>query len=80
MAPRCSVQLMVDLLHAKVGVPLNTPNINTASWEDMAVESLGLTEVCASLEHTLGITIPSEEVFSTNNIQELVAFVNSIQA
>jgi len=80
MAPRCSVQLMVDLLHAKVGVPLNIPNINTASWEEMAVESLGLTEVCASLEHKLGIAIPSEEVLSTNNIQELVAFVNSIQA
>jgi len=80
MAPRCSVQLMIDLLHAKVGVPLNTPNINTASWEEMAVESLGLTEVCTSLENQLGITIPAEEVFSTTNIQELVALVNAIPA
>ncbi len=80
MTHRCSVQLVIDILHAKVGVPLNIPNIDTASWEEMAVESLGLTEVCASLEHKLEITIPSEEAFATDNIQGLVAFVNSIQA
>lgn len=80
MAARCSIELMIDLLHAKVGVPLNTPNINTANWEDMAVESLGLTEVCTSLENTLGITIPSEEALLTKNIQELVAYVNTLQA
>ncbi|BCL84219.1 acyl carrier protein [Ktedonobacteria bacterium brp13] len=80
MAERCSVQLVIDILHAKVGVPLSIPNIDTASWEEMAVESLGLTEVCTSLEYRLNIPIPSEEAFSTHNIQGFVAFVNSIQA
>lgn len=80
MIQRCSVQLMLDLLHAKVGVSLNTPDIDTASWEELGVESLGLTEVCTSLEHTLGIEIPHEEALAMKNVQELVTFVNSLAA
>ncbi len=80
MAQRCSVELLLDTLHSKVGLPLNTPDISTASWEDLGVESLGLTEVYTSLEHQFGITIPHEEAFSLKNVQELVAFVNAIQA
>lgn len=80
MVPRCSTQSLVALLHAKVGVPPDTPNIDTATWEELGVESLGLTEICSSLEHGLGITIPHEEVLSLKNVQELVAFVNAIEA
>ncbi len=80
MAQRCDVQLLLHTLHLKVGVPLNTPDIDAASWEELGVESLGLTEVCTSLEHQFGIVIPQTEAFSTKNVQELVAFVNSIQA
>lgn len=80
MTSRCNIESIVDILHAKVGVPRDTPGIDTASWEELGVESLGLTEVCTSLEHLLGITIPNEEVFSLTNIRELVAFVNSIVA
>lgn len=79
MAPRCNLQLMVGILHSKVGVPLNTPDIATASWEEIGVESLGLTEVCTSLEQRFGIVLPQEEAFSMRNVQELVEFVNSIQ-
>jgi acyl carrier protein len=78
MAQRCDIQSMVDILHAKVGVPKDTPNIETALWEEIGVESLGLTEICASLEHTLGIAIPHEEALNQRNVQELVAFVNSL--
>jgi acyl carrier protein len=78
MAERCTVQFMLNLLHSKVGVPLNTPDIATASWEDLGVESLGLTEVCTSLEHQFGITIPQEEAFAAQNAQQLVAFVNAL--
>ena len=80
MAQRCSVQLMLTILHSKVGVPLNTPNVDMASWDDLGVESLGLTEVCTSLEHAFGIEIPHEEALSMRNVQELVTFVNSIAA
>lgn len=80
MALQCSVQIVVDILHSKVGVPLDTSNIATASWEELGVESLALTEVCTSLEHQLGTTIPHEEAFSMKNVQELVTFVNAIQA
>jgi acyl carrier protein len=69
---------MLDILHSRVGVPLNAPNIDIASWEELGVESLGLTEVCTSLEHQFGIIIPQEEAFAAQNVQELVAFVNSI--
>lgn len=80
MAQQCSVQLLLDILHTKVGVPLEIPNIDTAPWEELGVESLGLTEVCTSLEHTFGIAIPQPEAFAMKNVQELVRFVNSIQA
>lgn len=80
MGTRCSTQMMIDILHARVGVPPNTPNIDTVSWEELGVESLGLTEVCSSLEYQLNITVPQEEAFSTRNIQEFVAFINAIQA
>lgn len=80
MTSRCNLQLIVGILHSKVGVPLNTPNIETASWEEIGVESLGLTEVCTTLEQRFGIALPQEEAFSMRNVRELVAFVNSIQA
>lgn len=80
MVQRCNVQFVLTMLHAKVGVPLNTPNSDIASWEELGVESLGLTEVCTSLEHTFGIEIPHEEALSKKNVQELVTFVNSITA
>lgn len=80
MAQYCSVQQLLDILHAKVGVPLEIPNIDTAPWEELGVESLGLTEVCTSLEHTFGIIIPQSEAVAMKNVQELVKFVNSIQA
>lgn len=78
MASRCSLQFMIGILHSKVGVPLNTPNLDIAPWEEIGVESLGLTEICTSLEHTLGIVIPQEEAFAMRNVRELVAFVNAI--
>lgn len=80
MAERCSVPVLLDILHSKVGIPLTIPNISTASWEELGVESLGLTEVCTSLEHTFGIMIPQTEAFATTNAQELVAFVNSLSS
>lgn len=78
MTQRCSVRFLLDTLHAKVGVPLNIPDIETASWEDLGVESLGLTEVYTSLEHAFGIDIQHEEALTRNNVQELVAFVNAL--
>jgi len=80
MAQRCSVQFLLETLHSKVGVPLSVPNIDSASWEELGIESLGLTEVCTSLEIAFGIDIPHEEALTTNNVQELVAFVNAVQA
>ncbi len=80
MAAHCTVHSMIGILHTKVGVPLDTPNIATASWEEIGVESLGLTEICTSLGHQLGIYIPHEEALITKNVQDLVAFVNAIEA
>lgn len=77
MAQRCSIEFLLQTLHSKVGVPLSTPNIDTASWEELGVESLGITEVCASLEHVLEVTIPHEKALTTKNAQELVLLVNA---
>lgn len=78
MTQRCNLQFLLQTLHSKVGVPLNTPNLDTTSWEELGVESLGLTEVCSSLEHVLAIAIPHEEALLTRNAQELVEFVNAL--
>ncbi len=79
MPQYCSVQFLLETLHSRVGIPLNTPNVASASWEELGVESLGLTEVCTSLELAFGIALP-DEALTTKNVQELVAFVNKIQA
>lgn len=80
MATQCTIQMMTDILHTKVGIPLDIPNIETLSWEELGVESLGLTETCTSLEFQLGIVLPFDDVLQTKNIQEFVTFVNSVQA
>ena len=78
MPQRCNVQFLLDTLHKKAGVPLNIPNIESASWEVLGIESLGLTEVCTSLEHVFGHPIPHEEALTTKNVQELLDFVNAL--
>jgi len=77
MSQLCTAEIVISMLHTKVGVPLETPNIDTASWEELGVESLGLSELFATLEHSLGINISFQDALGTNNVQELVAMVNS---
>lgn len=74
-----NTQMMLEILHTKVGIPLNIPNVEICTWDELGIESLGLTETCTSLELQLGITLPLEEVLKTANIRELVAFVNAVQ-
>jgi acyl carrier protein len=71
-------EIVINILHTKVGLPTDIPNIDTQSWEELGIESLGLTETCTHLEHVLRIAIPYEEAVQTENIQELVSLVNSI--
>jgi len=68
--------MVIDILEEKVGVPSTTPSIHTATWEDLGVESLGLTEVYSNLEQTLSIVIPDDQASEARNIQELVALIN----
>jgi acyl carrier protein len=77
MAQLCTSDLVVTLLSKKVGVPATTPGIATATWEELGVDSLGLSEVLAGLWHHLGVEIPHEEALQTINVQELVSFVNT---
>jgi acyl carrier protein len=73
----CTPTLVIDILEKKVGVPSDTPGIDTASWEELGVDSLGLSEVFAGLWHVLGVEVPHEEALHTANVQELVALVNA---
>jgi acyl carrier protein len=77
MVQLCTADLVINILEKKVGVPADTPGIATAPWEDLGVDSLGLSEVFASLWHSLGVEIPHEEALHTANIQELVLLVNA---
>ena len=80
MVQRCTAAMVVDILHKKVGVPLDTPNLEAASWEELGVESLGLTETFSSLEQILDIWLPHEEALQAQSVQELVSFINSVLA
>jgi len=77
MIQQCTMETVIDVLQEKVGVPSDTPNIETATWEELGVESLGLVETFASLEHLLGVEIPDKQAMRTKNIQELVALINT---
>lgn len=78
MVQYCTAELVIDILATKVGVPADTPHIDQATWEELGVESLGLSEACANLERALGITISQEEASQTNDIDELVSLINSL--
>lgn len=77
MAQQCTSDIVIDILQAKVGVPANTPGIETATWEELGVESLGLAETFASLELDRGFQVPHEEGLQTHNVLELVSLINN---
>lgn len=77
MTQLCTPGMVVDILATKVGVPANTPAIETAAWEELGVDSLGLSEVIAGIWHLLGIELPHEEAMNTTNLRELVTLVNT---
>jgi len=77
MAQKCTPEIVIDILEEKVGVPADTPGIETASWDELGVESLGLSETFASLELNLGFQVPHEEALTTHNVQELVSLINT---
>ncbi len=73
----CTPEMVIDILAKKVGVPADTPDILTATWEELGVESLGLSEMFASLSLLLGIEVPHEDALNTSNVQSLVVLVNA---
>lgn len=77
MTQKCTSEIVIDILQTKVGVPASTPGIETATWEELGVESLGLSETFASLELSMGFQVPHDEALQTRNVQELVSLINS---
>jgi acyl carrier protein len=77
MAQKCTSAVVIDILQEKVGVPADTPGIETATWEELGVESLGLAETFASLELSMGFQVPHEEALQTHNVLELVLLINT---
>lgn len=74
----CTIESVVDIFHQKVGVPLNTPNIAEASWDELGVESLAQAEVLATIENLMDIHLEFEQVLQTQNIIEFVNVVNAV--
>jgi acyl carrier protein len=77
MSQLCTPEVVINILEEKVGIPKNTPNVEGASWDDLGVESLGLTETLAGLEQELGIELPHEKAMQTRSVQELVTLINT---
>lgn len=78
MFATCTPQLVMTILENKIGVSASTPNVETASWDELGVESLGLTELCASLESQLGHELPHARILQSQNLTELVQMVNAL--
>jgi acyl carrier protein len=75
-AIQCTQALVIEILETRVGIPSDTPGIDTATWSELGVESLGLSEASSILSLTLEVEIPHEEALLTQNIQELVDLAN----
>lgn len=78
MAQCCTTQQVYDILVSKVGVPQDTPLTEAASWEELGVDSLGITETVLSLEQELNVTIPDGDALKTRTVHELVELVNTV--
>ena len=77
MAKTCTNEKVITLLQERVGIPGNTEGIESATWEELGVESLGLSEIFSSLENELDIEIPFDQAMKTRNVEELVSFINT---
>lgn len=77
MAQLCTPELVVEILHERVGVPADVPQLAEATWQQLGVDSLALAEVCAALERTLECEIEDGAVYKTQSVPELVALINS---
>lgn len=78
MLQLCTPEMIIDIVHTRVGVPHDTPDLETSSWDELGVDSLGLLEAVSTLERQMGIAIPLQDAQGTRNILELVALANSI--
>jgi len=73
----CTSNTIIEILHKKVGIPTDIPDIEKRSWYELGVDSLGITEVCASLEQSQEIHIPYEQAIRTKNIDDFILLINT---
>jgi len=69
--------MVIDIWQKKVGVPAHAPGSETATWEELGVESPGLSETLATLELGMGRGQPYDQGLRTGNAQERVALMNA---
>ena len=77
MERRLTSAIVMKILHEKVGIPTTIPDSENLSWDELGVDSIGLTEACANLERLLNVEVPQGQIMSTKNIKELVMLFNS---
>lgn len=78
MAVCCTTETVYTILTSKVGVPVSTPQSEASSWEELQVDSLGITEMVLSLEQELHVTIPDGDALKTRTVGELIDLVNTL--
>lgn len=78
MLQACNTETVVAVLHESVGLPNGIANVEKLSWDELGVDLLGLTETVSTLERTLKITLPAEAAIKTQNVEELVSWINSL--
>ena len=74
----CTTETVYTILTSKVGVPVSTPQSEASSWEELEVDSLGITETVLSLEQELHVTIPDGDALRTRTVGELIDLVNTL--
>lgn len=78
MLQTCNTETVITILHESVGLPSGIANVEKLSWDELGIDSLGLTETVSTLERTLKITLPAEVAINTQNVEELVTWINSL--
>jgi len=73
-----TTEALIDILHKKVGMPTSIAEIEKKPWDELGVDSLGITEVCSYVERTLALHIPYDQAIRTQNIEELVSLLNTL--
>lgn len=68
---------IIEILAAMQGLPKEDIDGNTGLWDDLALDSLDVIELCVTIENAFSIRIP-EDLPEMKTVSDLAAFTDSL--